>query len=60
MIESTHINRRTRLKRLARRTLGFSQTTTMHDLVLGLFINRSECGGAISHGINTCETPSTI
>jgi len=43
-IESKHINLRTRLKRLVRRTICFSKTTTMHDLVLGLFINRYEFG----------------
>jgi len=43
-IESKHINLRTRITRLVRRTIGFSKTTTMHDLVIGLFINRYECG----------------
>ena len=43
-IESTHINLRTRIKRLVRRTLCFSKTERMHDLVLGLFINRYEFG----------------
>jgi insertion element IS1 protein InsB len=46
-IESTHINVRTRIKRLVRRTICFSKTTTMHDLVLGLFINRYEFGVAL-------------
>ena len=39
-IESKHINRRTRIPRLVRRTFGFSKTPTMHDLAIGLFINR--------------------
>jgi len=43
-IESKHINLRTRIKRLVRRTLCFSKTEHMHDLVLGLFINRYEFG----------------
>ena len=43
-IESKHINLRTRIKRLMRRTICFSKTTTMHDLVLSLFINRYEFG----------------
>jgi len=43
-IESTHINLRTRIKRLVRRTLCFSKTERMHDLVIGLFINRYEFG----------------
>jgi insertion element IS1 protein InsB len=46
-IESKHINLRTRIKRLARRTIGFSKTTTMHDLVIGLFINRYEFGRSV-------------
>ena len=43
-IESKHINLRTRLKRLVRRTICFSKTEQMHDLVIGLFINRYEFG----------------
>jgi insertion element IS1 protein InsB len=43
-IESKHINLRTWIKRLVRRTICFSKIEHMHDLVLGLFINRYECG----------------
>jgi insertion element IS1 protein InsB len=43
-IENKHINLRTRIKRLVRRTLCFSKTERMHDLVIGLFINRYEFG----------------
>ena len=43
-IESKHINLRIRIKQLVRRTLCFSKTERMHDLVLGLFINRYEFG----------------
>jgi insertion element IS1 protein InsB len=46
-IESKHINLRMRIKRLVRRTICFSKTTTMHDLVIGLFINRYEFGRSI-------------
>jgi insertion element IS1 protein InsB len=46
-IESKHINLRTRIKRLARKTICFSKTVAMHDIVIGLFINRSEFGMAI-------------
>ena len=46
-IESKHINLRTRIKRLVRRTICFSKTTTMHDLVIGLFMNRYEFGVAL-------------
>jgi insertion element IS1 protein InsB len=41
-IESKHTNLRTRIKRLVRRTICFSKTEQMHDLVIGLFINRYE------------------
>jgi insertion element IS1 protein InsB len=46
-IESKHVNLRTRIKRLVRRTLCFSKTERMHDLVIGLFINRYEFGRLI-------------
>jgi insertion element IS1 protein InsB len=46
-IESKHINLRTRIKRLVRRTICFSKTEQMHNLVIGLFINRYEFGRAI-------------
>ena len=46
-IESKHINLWTCIKRLVRRTICFSKTTTMHNVVLGLFLNRYEFGGAI-------------
>jgi insertion element IS1 protein InsB len=46
-IESKHINLRTRIKRLVRRTICFSKTEQMHDLVIGLFINRYAFGRAI-------------
>jgi len=43
-IASKHINLRTRSKRLVRRTICFSKTEQMHDLVIGLFMNRYEFG----------------
>jgi len=46
-IESQYLHLRARIKRLVRRTMCFSKTTTMHDLVRGLFINRYEFGGAL-------------
>ena len=46
-IESKHINVRTRIKRLVRRTICFSKTEQMHDLVIGLFINRYAFGRSI-------------
>jgi insertion element IS1 protein InsB len=46
-IENKHINLRTRIKRLARKTICFSKTIFMHDLVIGMFINRYEFGLSI-------------
>ena len=46
-IESKHITLRTRIKRFVRRTICFSKTERMHDLVIGLFINRYEFGRPI-------------
>ena len=43
-IERKHLTLRTRLKRLVRKTICFSRSVQMHDLVIGLFINRSEFG----------------
>lgn len=45
--ESKHLNLRTRLKRLVRRTIGFAKTERMHDGVRGLCINRDECGVSV-------------
>jgi len=45
-IERKHLTLRTRIKRLARRTICFSKSVFMHDTVIGLFINRYEfCDG---------------
>ena len=43
-IERKHLTLRTRLKRLVRKTICFSQSIQMHDIVIGLFINRYEFG----------------
>lgn len=46
-IERKHLTLRTRIKRLARRTICFSKLEKMHDIVIGLFINRYEFGVAL-------------
>lgn len=43
-IERKHLGLRTRIKRLACKTICFSKSEEMHDLVIGLFINRYEFG----------------
>jgi insertion element IS1 protein InsB len=46
-IERKHLTLRTRLKRLARKTLCFSRSRLMHDLLIGLYMNRVEFGRAV-------------
>lgn len=46
-IERKHLTLRTRIKRLARKTICFSKSTWLHDIVIGLFINRYEFGRAV-------------
>ena len=46
-IERKHLTLRTRIKRLARKTICFSKLERMHDIVIGLFINRYEFGVSI-------------
>ena len=43
-IERKHLTLRTRIKRLVRKTICFSKSIQMHDIVIGLFINRYELG----------------
>lgn len=43
-IERKHLTLRTRIKRLARKTICFSKSEQMHDTVIGLYINRYEFG----------------
>ena len=43
-IERKHLTLRTRIKRLMRKTICFSRSTQMHDIVMGLFVNRYEFG----------------
>ena len=46
-IERKHLTLRTRLKRLTRKTLCFSRSHFMHDLLVGLYMNRVEFGCAV-------------
>ena len=43
-LERNHLTLRTRIKRLVRKTICFSKSIQMHDLVIGLFMNRFEFG----------------
>jgi insertion element IS1 protein InsB len=46
-IERQHLTLRTRIKRLARKTICFSKSIQLHDIVIGLFVNRYEFGIAV-------------
>ena len=46
-IKRKHLTLRTRIKRLVRKTICFSKTTQMHDIVIGLFVNRYAFGRAV-------------
>ena len=46
-IERKHLTLRTRIKRLARKTICFSKSVLMHDTVIGLFVNRYEFGAPV-------------
>jgi insertion element IS1 protein InsB len=43
-LERKHLTLRTRSKRWVRTTICFSRSAQMHDLIIGLFINRFEFG----------------
>ena len=43
-IERKHLTLRTRIKRLVRKTICFSKSIQIHDIVIGLFVNRYEFG----------------
>jgi insertion element IS1 protein InsB len=43
-IERKHLTLRTRIKRLARKTICISKSVQMHDIYIGLFVNRHEFG----------------
>jgi insertion element IS1 protein InsB len=46
-IERKHLTLRTRIKRLTRKTICFSKSVQMHDIVIGLFVNRYAFGRAV-------------
>jgi insertion element IS1 protein InsB len=46
-IERKHLTLHARIKRLARKTICFSKSVQMHDIVIGLFVNRYEFGMSV-------------
>jgi insertion element IS1 protein InsB len=43
-LERKHLTLRTRIKCLVRRTIYFSRSLQLHEIVIGLFLNRFEFG----------------
>jgi insertion element IS1 protein InsB len=43
-LERKYLTLRTRIKRLVRNTICFSKSIQLHEIVIGLFINRFEFG----------------
>jgi insertion element IS1 protein InsB len=46
-LERKHLTLRTRINRLGRKSICFSKSVQMHELLIGLFINRFEFGLAV-------------
>ena len=46
-IERKHLTFRTRMKRLVRKTICFAKTAQMHNIVIGLLVNRYAFGRAV-------------
>ena len=46
-LERKHLTLRTRIKRLVRKTICFSRSVQLHEIVIGLFIHRFEFGLAV-------------
>ena len=53
-IERKNLTLRTRIKRLCRKTICFSRSVTMHDIVIGLVINILEFGWCVDSFFHTC------
>ena len=47
-LERKHLTLRTRINRVGRKTICFSRSVWMHDVVIGLFLNRFEFGVNVS------------
>ena len=46
-LKRKHLTLRTRIKRFVRKTICFSRSIRMHDIVIGLFINHFEFGFSV-------------
>ena len=54
-VERKNLTLRTRIKRLCRKTICYSKTITMHDIVIGLVVNILEFGLKINGLFNRCR-----
>ena len=55
-IERKNLNFRTRIKRLCRKTICYSKSIIMHDIVIGLVINILEFGLRVDKVFDYCRT----
>ena len=55
VVERKNLTVRTRIKRLCRKTVCFSKSVKMHDLVIGLVINILEFGLLLIAACTTCR-----
>ena len=55
-IERKNLTLRTRIKRLCRKTICYSKSIIMHDIVIGLVINFLEFGLNINYIVRCCRT----
>jgi insertion element IS1 protein InsB len=46
-IERKHLTLRTRIKRLVRKTICFAKSQQIHDIIIGLFVNRYAFGRVV-------------
>jgi hypothetical protein len=59
-VERKHLTLHIRIKRFGSKTLCFSRSVHMHDIVSGLFINRFDFGLAVSTRVINCIGTSPI
>jgi len=59
-VERKHLTPRIRINRLVSKTLCFSRSVHMHDIVSGLFINRFDFGLAVSTRVINCIGTSPV
>jgi insertion element IS1 protein InsB len=56
IIERKNLTLRTRIKRLCRKTICYSKSIAMHDIVISLVINILEFGWRVDRFIHRCRT----